>query len=104
VTLVEPGPFAADWAGRLARFSSPEPAYVDVKERNASYWAEQSYGDPAATSAAILKVVDSDRPPLRLFLERDPLVVSRDYESRLETWRGWQPVAAEAHTVGGDRG
>ncbi|MEV6636996.1 SDR family NAD(P)-dependent oxidoreductase [Actinoplanes sp. NPDC051470] len=98
VTLVEPGPYATDWAGSSARASVADPAYADVKKRNAEYWAAASFGDPAATRGAILRLADAPHPPLRMFLGRAPLdIVSRDYEDRLATWRKWQPVAEEAH-------
>jgi hypothetical protein len=35
---------------------------------------------------------------LRIFFGRTPLdVATRDYESRLASWRQWQPLAAEAY-------
>jgi hypothetical protein len=54
-------------------------------------------GHPVATRAAILALVDSDNPPLRLFLGESPLRIAvADYGSRLATWAQWQPVAAAA--------
>jgi hypothetical protein len=51
-------------------------------------------GDPAASAAAILRVVDAEEPPLRTFFGSTPLrVAEADYERRLTTWREWQPVA-----------
>ena len=56
-----------------------------------------SPGDPTATGAAILKVVDADQPPLRVFFGKAPLgIATKDYESRLATWNDWQPVSLEA--------
>jgi hypothetical protein len=38
---------------------------------------------------------------VRLFLGEAPLgIATADYESRLATWRGWQPVAATAQGRG----
>ena len=55
-------------------------------------------GDPVATRAAVLKVVDAENPPLRIFFGDGPLAVARaDYESRLATWDEWEPVSIEAH-------
>ena len=57
-----------------------------------------SPGDPVATRAAILAVVDAPEPPLRIFFGDGPLAIaSRDYESRLATWREWEPVSIAAH-------
>ena len=54
-------------------------------------------GDPAATRAAILAVVDAEPPPRRIFLGGAPLgIATADYESRLATWREWQPVSEAA--------
>jgi hypothetical protein len=54
-------------------------------------------GDPAATAAAILALVDADDPPLRLFLGTMPLpTAERLYADRLETWRAWRDVADAA--------
>ena len=53
---------------------------------------------PKATRASILKVVDADEPPLRIFFGKVPLgVATADYESRLATWNEWQPISVEAH-------
>jgi hypothetical protein len=50
-----------------------------------------------ASSAAVLAVVDAERPPLRIFLGEAPLgIATADYESRLAIWREWQPVSAAA--------
>jgi hypothetical protein len=58
-------------------------------------------GDPAATGEAVLRIVDAENPPLRVFLGQAPLaIVTADYESRLATWREWQPVSETAQ--GGD--
>jgi NAD(P)-dependent dehydrogenase (short-subunit alcohol dehydrogenase family) len=97
VTLIEPGGFATDWRGPSATRSERSPAYKEIWEaRNTS--PAGSPGDPTATRGAILTVVDAEEPPLRVFFGRAPLeIATRDYESRLETWREWQPVAVAAH-------
>jgi hypothetical protein len=42
----------------------------------------------------VLKVVDADEPPLRVFFGEAPLELAKaDYEQRLRTWEQWQPVA-----------
>lgn len=51
-------------------------------------------GDPAASSAAILRLVDADEPPLRALLGTSALgIVRADYESRLASWEKWDDVA-----------
>ncbi|OCB56459.1 short-chain dehydrogenase [Mycobacterium malmoense] len=42
----------------------------------------------------LLRVVDAEKPPLRVFFGSSPLETAKaDYESRLRTWAEWQPVA-----------
>jgi NAD(P)-dependent dehydrogenase (short-subunit alcohol dehydrogenase family) len=97
VTLIEPGGYATDWLGPSSARSTENPAYAGVREAQRAEWADEP-GDPTATRAAILKVVDAETPPLRIFFGRAPLeVATRDYESRLATWRQWQPLSAEAY-------
>src|ERR1700753_1786839 len=75
VTLVEPASYDTDWSGPSAKHSAPLPAYDPVREVSAKARAQRasSPGDPVATRAAILRLVDSDNPPLRLFLGENPL-------------------------------
>ena len=99
VTLIEPGGFDTDWAGSSARHADPLPAYDElraaVEGERSRRWA--SPGNPAASAAALLQVVDAEEPPLRVFFGASPLETAKaDYESRLRTWEQWQPVAVSA--------
>ena len=98
VTLIEPGGFSTDWSGPSATRSEENPAYADVREAAKKRPSASDPGDPTATRGAILKVVDAEEPPLRIFFGKMPLkIATEDYESRLATWNEWQPVAVEAH-------
>ncbi|MEO3936792.1 SDR family oxidoreductase [Dermatophilaceae bacterium Soc4.6] len=98
VTIVEPGGFATDWGGASAKHSAGLPAYTEAKEemqrqRQARVGAGGA-GDPTASAAAILQVVDADEPPLRVFFGAAPLGIAKaDYASRIETWEQWDHVA-----------
>ena len=97
VTLIEPGGFSTDWAGPSSEHSPEMPEYDEVRQVRNQQRASASAGDPTATRAAILKVVDADKPPLRIFFGEAPLgIATKDYESRLATWNEWQPVSKEA--------
>jgi NAD(P)-dependent dehydrogenase (short-subunit alcohol dehydrogenase family) len=99
VTLVEPAGYSTDWSGSSAVRSAPLPAYDETREEAARARAGRfpSPGNPVATREAILTLVDSDNPPLRLFLGESPLRIAvADYGSRLATWGQWQQVAAGA--------
>jgi NAD(P)-dependent dehydrogenase (short-subunit alcohol dehydrogenase family) len=97
VTLVEPGGFSTDWAGSSARHSEPLPAYDDLREETHRARAARNTsgpGDPKASAEAILRVVDAEEPPLRVFFGAAPLSIAKaDYASRLETWEAWDDVA-----------
>jgi NAD(P)-dependent dehydrogenase (short-subunit alcohol dehydrogenase family) len=96
VTLVEPGGFSTDWSGDSARRSEELAAYDGVRSRIMEQRASRNAqpGDPVASAAAILQVVDAEEPPLRVFFGAGPLgIATADYESRLKTWNDWQHVA-----------
>jgi NAD(P)-dependent dehydrogenase (short-subunit alcohol dehydrogenase family) len=96
VTLVEPGSFSTDWAGSSSRRSAEHPAYADVHRTTQENRAKRASnpGDPEASRDAILRVVDAEEPPLRVFFGEAPLAIATaDYERRLETWNQWQEVA-----------
>jgi NAD(P)-dependent dehydrogenase (short-subunit alcohol dehydrogenase family) len=96
VTLIEPGGFSTDWAGPSAKHSEQLAAYDDLREKAQQWRAQRSAapGDPKASAAAILRIVDANDPPLRAFFGTAPLAIAEaDYASRLETWRAWQDVA-----------
>jgi len=100
VTVIEPGGYATDWGGSSARHATALPAYADARERARQARAQRtaSPGDPAATRDAVLQFVDAEEPPLRVFFGDGPLAIaSADYESRLRTWREWEPLSVAAH-------
>ncbi|MCV7431966.1 SDR family oxidoreductase [Mycolicibacterium bacteremicum] len=99
VTLIEPGGFSTDWAGSSAKRATPLPDYAEAHaaadEARAKRTAKS--GDPTASAAAVLKIVDAEQPPLRVFFGEIPLQLAEaDYAQRLATWREWQPVSIEA--------
>jgi NAD(P)-dependent dehydrogenase (short-subunit alcohol dehydrogenase family) len=94
VTLIEPGGFATDWSGPSARHAEPLDAYEPVREAAQQWRAGRTPGDPSASAAAIMRVVDAEEPPLRTFFGSAPLgIAEADYERRLKTWHEWQLVA-----------
>ncbi|MBB4682907.1 SDR family NAD(P)-dependent oxidoreductase [Amycolatopsis jiangsuensis] len=93
ITNVEPGPYATDWLDRGACHSASHPDYAGVRSATAP---EFEVGDPRATREAVLRVVDAEWPPLRIFLGKSFPDVAALYEQRLSTWREWQHVSLAA--------
>lgn len=99
VTIIEPGGFSTDWAGPSARHANPLPAYDKARAKVAEMRRArtQSPGDPHASARAVLRLVDAENPPLRVFFGDGPLAIAtQDYERRLATWREWEPLSLEA--------
>jgi NAD(P)-dependent dehydrogenase (short-subunit alcohol dehydrogenase family) len=97
VTLVEPGGFSTDWSGASSRHATAIDAYDAGRERRAAQRAAQASagaGDPTASARALLRVVDADEPPLRVFFGASAFATVRpDYEARLAGWEKWDEVA-----------
>jgi len=99
VTLIEPGGFSTDWAGSSSSTSEPVAGYEKLHEQviEARKARLGVPGDPNASAAAILKIVDAEVPPLRVFFGTSPLAIAKaDYASRLETWEKWNDVSVLA--------
>jgi NAD(P)-dependent dehydrogenase (short-subunit alcohol dehydrogenase family) len=69
VTMIEPGPFRTDFAGRSPMRAQPLPDYAEVldasRERFAALDGTQP-GDPVRAARAVVAVADLADPPLRL--------------------------------------
>ncbi|MBT2231648.1 SDR family NAD(P)-dependent oxidoreductase [Nonomuraea sp. NEAU-A123] len=103
VTVVEPGGFATR-SGKnpdpLANghMAEPDPIYDGLRRRLAEFTGKQPTGDPATAAQALLKIVDSDNPPLRvLFGKGFYPMIQQIYADRLKTWADWQDLSTEAH-------
>ena len=102
VTLVEPGPFRTDFLGRSGVVAKDRIADYDGTAGNMrTYFAENNgkqRGDPLRAVHAMMQVVESPNPPLRLLLGASALQRLR---SKTSAWE--KEVAAwEKVTVGAD--
>lgn len=96
VTIVEPGGFSTDWGGSSARHATPIAAYDEARAQMAEARAKRigTPGNPSSSAEAILRVVDAEEPPLRVFFGASPLGTAKaDYASRIATWEQWDDVA-----------
>ena len=82
VTVIEPGPFRTDWAGRSLQTSAhPIAAYeqtVHARLKQLVAVNGRQVGDPKRAAEAIITVVDSAEPPLNLVLGAPGLKLARE--------------------------
>ncbi|HEY4061275.1 MAG TPA: SDR family NAD(P)-dependent oxidoreductase [Puia sp.] len=97
VTIVEPTGFDTDWGGSSAAHTVAIPEYNEVKASHRAGIPEDFRGIAGATASAILKLIDSENPPLRLLLGKYAyMLVKKDYESRQAEWNSWQGITLAA--------
>jgi NADP-dependent 3-hydroxy acid dehydrogenase YdfG len=102
VTIIEPGPFRTDFLGRSGVIAKTRIADYDSTAGNMrKYFAEndgKQKGDPLRAVRAMMQVVESPEPPLRLLLGASALQRLR---GKLSSWE--KEIAAwEQVTVGAD--
>ena len=96
VTLVEPGAYATEF-GKSAQIADALAPYAEFRKQFLTRLANLERGDPEATAEAVLKLVDTNDPPLRLGLGNSILPRAREaYAARLATWEAWEDVSNAA--------
>lgn len=98
VSLIEPNGFTTDWSGASAFQTKAMVVYDGIKKAFQESSTPDVFGKPEATVEAILKLIDSQNPPLRLLLGKIAYpAVKQAYEQRLATWEEWKEVSSAAH-------
>ena len=74
------------------------PQYADQRAALAKSFAENSVdSDPGLAAEALLTLVDSDDPPLRLLLGNVAYDLAFDvYRQRMDGWSQWEAVSRAA--------
>lgn len=101
VTIVQPGGYWTDLYASMVSTTPAEP-YAPLRAELERLWADGSVdSDPRLAAEAMLAVVDSAQPPLRLLLGSMAYDVAQHLtEQRLDTWRSWEQVSRGAeHAV-----
>jgi NADP-dependent 3-hydroxy acid dehydrogenase YdfG len=102
VTIIEPGPFRTDFLGRSGVVAKARiPDYDNTAGNMRKYFAEndgKQKGDPLRAVQAMMEVVESPNPPLRLLLGASAVQRLRTKLSNWET----EIAAWEKVTVGAD--
>ena len=101
VTLIEPGPFRTDFQGRSMTIPKQTiEAYAETAGARRKQLRENSgkqVGDPYRAADAIIKVVESDDPPLHLLLGKIALERVREkLTSHLALIDKWEAVTLSA--------
>ncbi|MFD9574983.1 SDR family NAD(P)-dependent oxidoreductase [Streptomyces sp. NPDC059982] len=99
VSIVQPGGYWTDLYAAMGS-TTPREAYDPLRAGLEAQFSEGSVdSDPALAARALLALVDSEEPPLRLLLGSMVYDLAFDIaRRRMETWAGWESVsrAAEA--------
>jgi NAD(P)-dependent dehydrogenase (short-subunit alcohol dehydrogenase family) len=104
VTIVEPAGFSTDWSGPSAKLAKPLAAYQGARDRMKARRSNVVPGDPAATGAAMLALVDAAQPPLRVFFGDAGLpMIRQEYANRIANWEKWDHIADMAQGVAKNR-
>ena len=101
VIIVEPGPFRTDWAGRSLLESKTVIADYDQtageRRRLSRDRSGKQQGDPVRGSAAVIKAVMSDDPPLRLLLGKPALgLAEKKIEAMQRDFNAWRETTLSA--------
>jgi NAD(P)-dependent dehydrogenase (short-subunit alcohol dehydrogenase family) len=98
VTLVEPNGYSTDWSGASAIRTKENEVYAPLRTAFYGSLTPDSWGKPEATADAILKLVDSTNPPLRLLLGKVAYpLVKQNYDKRFAEFKEWKDVTDAAH-------
>lgn len=101
VTIVQPGGYWTDLYASMVSTAPAEP-YAPLRAELERQWADGSVdSDPRLAAEAMLTVVDSDDPPVRILLGSMVYDVAQHVTTqRLETWAAWEQVSRAAeHAV-----
>ncbi|GAA2806092.1 hypothetical protein [Nonomuraea dietziae] len=101
VSIVQPGGYWTDLYTSMTT-ASPLEAYGPLRAELEKQWAEGSIdSEPRLAAEALLKLVDSEDPPLRLLLGSMVYDLAFDISRRrMETWAAWEQVSRAAeHAV-----
>ena len=101
MTVIEPGPFRTDWAGRsLKQTRNALAAYAQTAGTRRAEIAGRSGkqpGDPLRAADAIIKAVQAESPPLNLVLGKDGLGrVRAKFAGFMQSLDTWESVSLSA--------
>jgi NAD(P)-dependent dehydrogenase (short-subunit alcohol dehydrogenase family) len=98
VTALAPGQFRTDWAGRsmarAPRSIADYDAVMDPLRAARQAKSGNQPGDPDKAAQALLRLIEAENPPIRLFLGDDALgLVTQKLEQMKADIAAWAPVS-----------
>ena len=105
VTALAPGQFRTDWAGlsmdRTPRCIVDYDGVMDPIRAARQAKSGNQPGDPDKAAQALLRLVEAERPPTRLFLGDDALgLVEQKLEQMKAEIAAWEPVSRSTNFAG----
>jgi NAD(P)-dependent dehydrogenase (short-subunit alcohol dehydrogenase family) len=102
VTIVAPGGFRTDWAGRSANETRGNIAdYKDTANATQAWLRSvdgNQAGNPMKAAEAVIKVVESKNPPLRLLLGKDAVEISKEKLASLtKDFTEWESTSVDVN-------
>jgi NADP-dependent 3-hydroxy acid dehydrogenase YdfG len=98
VTIVEPNGYLTEFNTASGVHSEPISLYDGVRAALNKSNNLEDWGVPQATAEAMLQLIKSENPPLRLILGKAGLQwIKYAYAERMKTWEEWQDVSVAAH-------
>jgi NAD(P)-dependent dehydrogenase (short-subunit alcohol dehydrogenase family) len=101
--LLEPGAFRTDFANEEASLKVPDQpldSYNATREALHKPFRDMSgnqAGNPAKLAKGLVKVVNSENPPVRLLISKEAIpVVAAYYKARIAEFEQWQDVSADS--------
>jgi NADP-dependent 3-hydroxy acid dehydrogenase YdfG len=97
-TLIEPIAYNTNFSGDSAVNSKTIDAYDGLRTAVYQQREHMSFGNPEATTPAILQIVDAENPPSRIFFGNTALPwVKQLYTDRISEWEQWNTLSVAAH-------
>lgn len=102
VTLIEPSGFRTDWGGRSSvktdtQIPEFKESLVGQMLKGVEHSGGQESGDPVKAAAAVIKVVETSKPPLRLLLGKAAYqAATHKFKSALENIEEWKEITINA--------
>ena len=98
LTIVQPGGYWTDLYTEHGADATPLAAYAPLRAELERQWAEGSIdSEPRLAAEALMQLVASDDPPLRLLLGSMVYDLAFDIaRQRMDTWAAWERVSRAA--------